>query len=318
MNIRIIKMISATSLIIVIAMFTGACGDAVPLDRKSGSKGEGSSDYSAPQVAGKIENSGIHESSGLAASACQSDVLWTHNDAGDDALIYAINTSGRHLGTWKVERAENIDWEDIAIFKDRAGKCFLIIGDIGNNEEDRSELTIYKVPEPPVASVDSESNRNIPVPTAPAESMKFSYSDGTNNAETMMVRPVSGDIYILTKRESGPSRVHKLSPAYGTAKTVTQKIGEISVPAVPIGFLTGGSISPDGRRIALCDYQQGYELRLPADAADFDSIWGQTPVVIDLGKRKQGEGVTYSADGNTIYASSEGKNSPLIRVERRN
>jgi Tol biopolymer transport system component len=133
----------------------------------------------------------------------------------------------------------------------------------------------------------------------------------------MMVRPGSGDIYLLTKRESGASRIHKLKPAYGGANSVTQKIGELSVPAVPIGLLTGGSISPDGKRVALCDYQQGYELVLPPDVSDFDSIWKQKLVVVDLGKRKQGEGVTYSPDGNAIYASSENKNAPLMRVQRR-
>ena len=312
-------MIAVISAALAMAAMGSACGDAVPIDRTGDDvKGESSSDYSLPQVAGRIENDEIHESSGLAASGCQSDVLWTQNDAGDDALIYGLTTSGKHLGTWKIPNAENVDWEDMASFKDRAGKCFLVIGDIGNNEEDRSELKIYRIPEPVIDPQAASSDRKNPLTTAAAESMTFSYIDGTNNAETMLVRPGSGDIYILTKRESGPSRIHKLKPVFGAAKTVTQKIGEISVPAVPIGFLTGGSISPDGRRVALCDYQQGYELSLPADAADFDSIWRKKPVVVDLGKRKQGEGVTYSADGNAIFASSEGKNARLIRLERRN
>lgn len=295
----------------VVASSCGGASSSVPESRV-----EPSADYTAPEVAGKIESPDIDESSGLAASACQSDVLWTHNDAGDDPLVYALDTSGRHLGTWRVGHARNVDWEDIAMFKNSAGKCFLVIGDVGNNELDRSELTIYRVPEPSVNSADTASSRKRPLDTAPAEVLRFSYSDGANNAETMMVRPGSGDIYILTKRESGASRVHKLSPAYG-GKAVTQKIAELSVPAVPLGYLTGGSISPEGRRVALCDYQQGYELILPGDAEDFDTIWQQKPLVIDLGRRKQGEGITYSPDGNSIYASSEIKNAPLIRVRRR-
>ena len=318
MNFRIITMFFGLSAAVVMAAIAGACGDAAPFGSRSGVKGESSSDYSPPQVAGRIESKDIDESSGLAASACQSDVLWTHNDAGDNAVIYGLNSTGRHLGTWMVPNAENIDWEDIAMFKDSAGKCFLVIGDVGNNELDRSELTIYKIPEPSVTNANVASSSKDPLTTDPAETIKFSYSDGANNAETMMVRPGSGDIYILTKRESGPSRIHKLRPAYGNAREVTQKIGELTVPAVPIGFLTGGSISPDGKRVALCDYQQGYELILPSDVSDFDSIWKQKPVVIDLGKRKQGEGITYSADGNAIFASSENKNAPLIKVQRRN
>ena len=92
------------------------------------------SGYGSPIVAGRIEMADIDESSGLSASECQ-DVLWTHNDAGNGALIFGMTTEGKHLGAWRVESAENVDWESIASFKDPAGECFLIIGDIGDNDE---------------------------------------------------------------------------------------------------------------------------------------------------------------------------------------
>jgi hypothetical protein len=46
-------------------------------------------------------------------------------------------------------------------------------------------------------------------------------------------------------------------------------------------------------------------------------VWKQKPVVVGLGDRKQGEAVTYSADGLSIFATSEGKSPPLIEVKRR-
>ena len=81
-------------------------------------------------------------------------------------------------------------------------------------------------------------------------------------------------------------------------------------------MITGGSISPDGRRVALCDYFQGYEIVLPASSKDFNDIWKQKMTGFDLGKRKQGESITYRLDGNALLATSEGKQSPLIQVER--
>jgi hypothetical protein len=36
----------------------------------------------------------------------------------------------------------------------------------------------------------------------------------------------------------------------------------------------------------------------------------------DLGKRKQGESITYRLDGKALLATSEGKQSPLIQVLR--
>ena len=39
--------------------------------------------------------------------------------------------------------------------------------------------------------------------------------------------------------------------------------------------------------------------------------------IIDLGKRKQGEAITYRLDGKALLATSEGKQPPLIQVERK-
>src|SRR5688572_4859000 len=59
------------------------------------------SGYSAPMIVGKLEAPDIKESSGLTASECQ-DVLWTHNDAGNGPLIFAMDLQGKHLGAWQV------------------------------------------------------------------------------------------------------------------------------------------------------------------------------------------------------------------------
>ena len=274
------------------------------------------SDYEAPVVAGLIRTAGIKESSGLSASECQ-DVLWTHNDSGNDALIYALSTSGESLGTWRVEGAQNTDWESIATYRDPGGNCSLILGDIGDNDENRGEVEIYRVPEP-VASTGTASADTEPRSTEPAQTMRFSYPDGSNNAETLLVHPWTGDIYVVTKKESGPAGVYRVAPAFGaTVPVVGEHVADVSVPSQPEGLLTGGSISPDGRRVMLCDLQAGYELVLPDDVSDPDDIWLQVPSPVDLGDRKQGEGVSYARDGLSLFASSEKKNSPLYLITRR-
>jgi hypothetical protein len=95
-----------------------------------------------------------------------------------------------------------------------------------------------------------------------------------------------------------------------------RRIGEIRVPSLFGGVLTGGSVSPDGRRVALCDYFQGYELVLPATASDFNEIWKQRMTGFDLGKREQGEAIAYRLDGKALLATSEGKQSPIFQVLR--
>ena len=95
-----------------------------------------------------------------------------------------------------------------------------------------------------------------------------------------------------------------------------RRVGETRVPSLFGGVITGASISPDGRRVALCDYFQGYELVLPAGNSNFDDIWKQKMTGFDLGKRKQGESISYRLDGRALLATSEGKQAPLIQVER--
>ena len=278
-----------------------------------------SADYGKPQIVGTIESKEITESSGIVESRCQENVFWTHNDSGDDAFIFALNQKGEKLGTWKVAGAKNKDWEDIATIKDpKTGKCLLYIGDIGNNERLKSELTIYRVAEPRVSEKDANSSKKNPSETETAEAIKFEYPDIRHDAETLLVQPNTGDIYILTKSLSSASGVYKIAADFSLDKTNTlKKIADFSVPAVPNGFLTGGDISPDGKRIIICDYFSAYEIVLPENAKNFDEIWTQKPLMVELGEREQGEAVGYSNDGKSIFATSEKKDSPIIQVKRK-
>ncbi len=274
------------------------------------------SGWASPVVAGLIETDEIKESSGLSASECQ-DVLWTHNDSGNDALIYAMSTEGGHLGTWRVGGVQNVDWESVATYKDPSGRCFLLLGDIGDNDEARSELVIHRIPEPTASPTTAASDSASPLATEPVQSMTYTYPNGSNNAETLLVHPWTGDIYVVTKKETGPAGVFKMKPAFGTGVAVTsEKVADVAVPSQPEGRLTGGSISPDGRRVMLCDLEGGYELVLPEGVDDPDAVWAQQASTVDLGDRKQGEGVSYGRDGLSLYASSEKKNSPLYVIRR--
>jgi len=40
----------------------------------------------------------VRESSGVAASRAHAGVLWTHNDSGDDAYVYATDLAGADRG----------------------------------------------------------------------------------------------------------------------------------------------------------------------------------------------------------------------------
>ena len=294
-----------------------SCSKATSGVRYSVNASELSSDYGKPVVIGRIESAEITESSGIAASQCQPGVLWTHNDSGDNAFAFAMDEKGKHLGTWLVANAKNLDWEDMATYKDASGVCYLYFGDIGNNELERPDQRVYRVKEPTVTPNAAASSRKSPLPTQPADILTFKYSDKPHNAETLLVQPKTGEIYVLTKRADGPSDVFKIAPSFGSTSPIpAQLVAEISLPTIPSGLLTGGAISADGKQAVVCDYSAAYVFDLNG-SANFDDIWKQKPVQVDIGDRKQGEAVTFTPDGKAIIATSEKINSPLIEVTRK-
>ena len=273
--------------------------------------------YGQPATLATIKDTSISESSGLVASRSTPGAYWTHNDSGDGPLIYAINTRGDSLGTFRVNGAQARDWEDIAAGPGpQPNRSYLYIGDIGDNDGVRPEVTVYRVAEPALSAATRKFTKKSPGSTEPAEAIKLKYPDGKHDAEALLVHPRSGNIYIVTKvLIVNPSVYEAVGPFTAGNAITMRRIGEARVPSIFGGAITGGSISPDGRRVALCDYFQGYEIVLP-NSSDFNDIWKQKMTGFDLGKRKQGEAITYRLDGKALLATSEGKQPPLIQVLR--
>ncbi len=81
----------------------------------------------------------MEEISGLAF--LNDTVLVGHNDGGNEPVLYFLTLKGKKFHEVTVLDAKNNDWEDIAT----DGKGHLYIGDIGNNENKRKKLHIYKI-----------------------------------------------------------------------------------------------------------------------------------------------------------------------------
>lgn len=274
--------------------------------------------YGQPTTLATIKDKSISESSGLVASRTTPGAYWTHNDSGDGPFIYAFDTQGDSFGTFRVSGADARDWEDIAAGPGpQPNRSYLYIGDIGDNDAVRQEVIVYRVAEPALSTSTRKFTKSRPGSTEPAEAIRLRYPDGKHDAEALLVHPRTGNLYIVTKVLIANPVVYEAVAPFTAGQSITmRKVGESRVPSLFGGAITGGSISPDGRRVALCDYFAGYELVLPAGGENFDDIWKQKMTSFDLGKRKQGESITYRLDGRALLATSEGKQSPLIQVER--
>ena len=133
-----------------------------------------SSSYGPAETIANLQDSSIKESSGLAASRSTPGLYWTHNDSGDGPFIYAFDERGRRRGVWKLRGATARDWEDMATGPGpERNRSYLYIGDIGDNSGSRSEIVVYRVPEPKITRADATSSRAKPVLTEAAESIRL-------------------------------------------------------------------------------------------------------------------------------------------------
>lgn len=281
--------------------------------------------YDAPVRLAVLEDKAIDESSGLIASRANPGLLWTHNDSDKQALIYLIDRAGKSRGRWRIAGIKPYDWEDIAAALDPAtNRPYLFIGDIGDNSANRREILVHRIAEPSLSSltvpaIDAERaplNSQTQF-TAPAETFRFRYPTGARDAETLLVHPTSGDLYIITKIALAPAEVYRARAPLNSATTMTlELIAKINIPSLVNGVVTGGDISPDGQRVALCDYVGAYEFTLPSSQDKFDTIWQTAPVPIALDARKQGEAICYRLDGQALLTTSEELPTPLGEVVR--
>jgi hypothetical protein len=319
-NYKTVKFANVWPLILIIfgsTQVSGVHSPAPDLSSPAQQKTKSASDYGPPAQIAALKDKAVKESSGIAASRRFHGVYWTHNDSGDGPLIYAFDRRGSSKGVWRVSGATARDWEDIAAGPGpSAGKSYLYIGDIGDNQEKRAEIVVYRVPEPEINA--KGSSKGKPAATDQSEAIRLRYPDGSHDAESLLVHPRTGSIYIVTKIAFAHPGVYEAAAPIKAGPPITLKrVGTLEVPSLFGGIITGGAISPDGRGVAFCDYIQGYEAVLENANSSFDTIWKRPLTAISLGSRKQGEAITYRVDGKALLMTSEGSPMPLIQIERR-
>ena len=236
------------------------------------------SSWTASELVTEVDHIPSEESSALAIT---DDGFLTLDDSDGAAELYAFDIGGNFLKTLTVNGATNTDWEDLAVAACDEGTC-VYIGDIGDNQETRSDLTIWRAP-----LVDGD--------TLQAVACTLAYADGkARDAEALLVFP-DGSVRVVTK-SSGTTEVFH-SPSLvcdGTVGTLAEE-AELSLDE-PV---TGGAVSADGLLVVLRGATLGWVWR----GCLLD--WSTPPIDLIFVGEEQGEGVAIDDDG-TLYSSSEG------------
>jgi hypothetical protein len=195
-------------------------------------------------TAGTIQNGAINETSGIAASRVNPNVLWIHQDSGAAATVYAITPAGAQLGAYSVTGAGATDWEDIAVGPGpTAGAQYLYIGDIGDNDAVHPSVAVYRVPEPAVSDTQSAVTTSL----SGAAKFTFTYPDGPRDAESLFVDPLSRDLYIISKRDATKHVYRAPYPQSTSGPTVLELVTTLPNAA----WITAADISPDGGAIIM-------------------------------------------------------------------
>jgi hypothetical protein len=267
---------------------------------------------------GIVVSDAIEEASGVAASRRVDDVWWVHNDSGDTARVFAINTAGATLGEYSLTGASAVDWEDIAAGPGPvAGVSYLYVGDIGGNITPRSSVQVYRVEEP---LVNPAAPSTTPVALGGVATLTLNYPDGGHDAEGLFVDPTTSDVFVVTKDLVGGVAGVYRAPAPGAGDST---INLTKVATVSLGFLQGvtsADITPAGDVIALRTYIGVFLFPRPAGssisaALASASCAGAAPPASGAwpGGEPQGEALGFTRDGRGYLTLSEGIHTPIHR-----
>ncbi len=241
-----------------------------------------------------LQTDRLDEASGLDYSLVNDGILWSHNDSGGAAAIYALDTEGKLVTTLQLQGITNRDWEDIAVAKDpKTGKSCIYIGEIGDNGARYSSIKIYKVEEPLLTPGDTLLS------TDKTTTIEIVYEDGARDAEALFIEPHSGDIYIISKREAEVGIYRVAYPYSTTAINIAKKLGTI-----PLTWVTAADISPNGKQVLIKTYTGVFKLKTKLEN-NRELSFSKKPKALPYKIEPQGEGLCWDKKGKGYYTLSE-------------
>ena len=271
----------------------------------------------------RIMHGPIGECSGIARSRTYPDVWWVHNDSGDSARIFAINSQGKVIiPSWMtgeyygesavsgktewpgvpVHLAANIDWEDICIHDGQ-----IWISATGNNGNARRDLGVYVISEPNPAAT-PEVRPLVFYPVRYPEQTKYPATQWHYDCESLAIDPITGTPFFITKHrvagrisaaESG-ANLYRLDTRFTDKMNDLKKVDHRD----DMLFATAADFSPDGKYLAVCTPVRVWVFGRPASGSNW--LTGGKVWVYDLPLplTKQAEAICFD-DNDTLRIANE-------------
>ncbi len=252
-----------------------------------------------------VSSAKLDEISGIVQSRQYPDVFWVHNDDGDIETIYAIDIKGKLIASVEMELKKSRDWEDIAIAKSpEDGKYYIYVGDIGDNDAQFETRKIYRIQEPEVKAY--QDHDKIKIDEKDIDIIEFEYENGPRDSETLLIDPITNDLFLVSKREKNVSvYILNYPQSYkdiNTAeKLITLTVGD---KGFMLDQIVGGDISPNGKEILIKSYKDVFYYNIE-DGETIKDAFSKVPVPANYIPEPQGEAICWDNDAEGFFTISE-------------
>ena len=170
-----------------------------------------------------------------------SNIVWVIQDAGNNNHLYGLNLKGAIVKDITISNGKNVDWEDLT--SDSEGTIY--IGDFGNNSENRTSFTIYKVPN--AESITSSTDASL---------INFTLPEDMDSVDFESFFLYNGFFYVFSKDTKKCELIKVPNKAgYHAAQYVSKtKLKDKHTK------VTSADISDDGKTVVLLNHDKLWKL----------------------------------------------------------
>ncbi len=224
--------------------------------------------------------------------------LITHNDSGDSASLYELDTiNGTVTRIIQISNASNIDWESIT-----QDENYIYIGDFGNNNGNRQDLSIYRISKSDYDTTD----------TINADKITFSYEDQTDFSVNPYNHDFDAEAFVAYNEQLivfTKNWATNTVKAYSIPKTIgnhsAKNIGNYNSN----GLVTDAAYNTEDNSFLLCGYTKDgnpilWYLKNITIQKLFNGPIERTDISANIGIASQIEGITH-IQGGKYFLSRE-------------
>ena len=290
-------------ILVILAFFTQSCieGNTQVSEKKESENQKNDSIFLAGTPQGMLTNPLLEEVSGLVVSHRYPNRLYIHTDSGGEAVVYVLDTLGNELGKISLEGLTNRDWEDIAVGPGPNGSFYIYVAEIGDNEAKYDQIYLYRFAEPEQLQA---------IPSASIDRVSLQFPGGPKDAEALLVDPISGELYLVSKRETKNTLYRVPADGFEKGKALLEKLHSFDFTSS-----VAADVSRDGSQILIKNYLQVFYWTRQANQSLSEALQAP-PLRLPYVPEPQGEAIGFNYKGNAYFTLSEKRNGIVPTLYR--